>query len=195
MPTIEGDIDGFEIVGLGNWRLEERSCTDDAGTVSLRALVHSPLAGTRYECPVGPFGSAADYSLSSTHLLFHAKSLHLNPATHTRTQVYTIPLYPRSATDSFAQITVGTQGACANPTFSVDGTRIAWLEMREDGYEADRHRIMIFELESSKRWEINTSAWDHSPSALVWCPCGAKIFVTAEVCSFLVHTFVSVMLI
>lgn len=56
----------------------------------------------------------------------------LNQAWHTRTQVYLVPLSPRSASDGEPKvITVGTQGAASSPTFSANGERIAWLEMRE----------------------------------------------------------------
>lgn len=182
----KSSADGLE----SNWRIVTKPIDSSVAGATLRQVdVHSPLAGTRFECPVGPFGSSSDYSLSSTHLLFHAKSIHLNPAFHTRTQVHLVPLSPKSKSDSIQQITVGTQGACANPTFSKDGLRVAWLEMREDGYEADRHQIMIYEVESGKRWEVPTTQWDRSPSSIEWCPCGAKIYVTAEVSS-LVHPFI-----
>lgn len=129
---------------------------------------------------MGPFGGASDFSVSSTHLLFHSKDPHVNPAWHTRTEVYLVPLSPRTAAEAEPRsITVGTQGACASPVLSPDGTRAAWLEMREDGYEADRLRVMIYEIESGQRWDA-TPSWDRSPSAIVWAPNGKKLFLQAE---------------
>ncbi|KPV74481.1 uncharacterized protein RHOBADRAFT_15880, partial [Rhodotorula graminis WP1] len=142
--------------------------------------IYSPLAGTKLECPVGPFGGASDFSFSATHLLFHAKDPHVNPAWHTRTQVYLVPLDPRSGADAKPRaITVGTQGACSSPVLSPDGKRAAWLEMREDGYEADRNRVVVYEIESSSRWGA-TEEWDRSPSSIVWAPSGDKLFLTCE---------------
>lgn len=142
--------------------------------------VKSPLLGTDLECPVGPFGSGADFSVSSTHLLFHAKDPLLNPAYHTRTQVYIVPLQPRSTADAKPKaITIGNQGACSSPTFSVDGTRIAWLEMRIDGNEADRNRVMIYEIATGKSYGV-TEEWDRSPSQIIWCPCGEKIYLITD---------------
>lgn len=177
--------------------------TDSSKEKQERVKVRSPLAGiklvrdgqhgfasfaaslTRYchlsqECPVGPFGGADDFAVSSTHLVFHSKDPHVNPAWHTRTQVYILPLSPRSDSEATPRaLTVGTQGACSSPTISADGKRIAWLEMREDGYEADRNRVMIHEIATGKRWGA-TEKWDRSPSKIQWCPCGEKLYLVAE---------------
>lgn len=132
------------------------------------------------ECPVGPFGGTSDFAFSATHLLFHAKDPHVNPAWHTRTQVYLVPLAPRSGADAKTRaITVGTQGACSSPVLSPDGKRAAWLEMREDGYEADRNRVMVYELDTGARWGA-TDGWDRSPASIVWAPSGDKLFLQAE---------------
>ncbi|KAL8279701.1 hypothetical protein RQP46_007796 [Phenoliferia psychrophenolica] len=174
--------DGFELVEAP---LDERRWCFvhelDAGFAGGKKIkISSPLAGTTLECPVGAFGGAGDFSLSGTHLLFHAKDPNVNQAWHTRTQVYLVPFFPRTAADAAPKaLTVGTQGACSSPTFSDDGTRIAWLEMREDGYEADRSRLMIYEVESAHRWGA-TEKWDRSPGGVTWCPCGEKVFLLTE---------------
>ncbi|BGP41242.1 Dipeptidyl-peptidase 5 [Rhodotorula kratochvilovae] len=153
---------------------------DEASAQSAQPKVYSPLAGTKLECPVGPFGGASDFSFSSTHLLFHAKDPHVNPAWHTRTQVCLVPLAPRTPADAKPRaLTVGTQGACSSPVLSPDGKRAAWLEMREDGYEADRNRVMVYEIEMGARWGA-TEDWDRSPASIVWAPSGDKLFLEAE---------------
>ena len=35
-------------------------------------------------------------------------------------------------------------GYDTNPSFSPDGTRIAWLSMARNGYESDRNRLMVY---------------------------------------------------
>ncbi|BGP17602.1 hypothetical protein JCM10213_001253 [Rhodosporidiobolus nylandii] len=183
----DASLEDFEIVEKpqeqkvgGAWRFAVEEQEDEAGVLQQKPKVMSPLAGTSLQCPVGPFGSASDWSLSSTHLLFHAKDPHLNPAYHTRHQVYLVPLSPRSASDATPrQITLGTQGATASPVFSPCGKRVAWLEMREDGYEADRNRVMVYELESGVRWGASEE-WDRSPSAITWAKDGKQLFLEAE---------------
>jgi dipeptidyl aminopeptidase/acylaminoacyl peptidase len=104
----------------------------------------------------------------------------VNPAWHTRTQIYLVPLSPRTAADAKPKIiTVGTQGAASSPAFSKDGKRIAWLEMREDGNEADRNRVVVYEIESGRRWGA-TENWDRSPGSVSWCPCGEKLYLITE---------------
>lgn len=165
----------------GRWAVQTApSTTADAAAAGKKAVVKSPLAGTQLECPVRPFGGADDFDISPTHLAFHAKDPHVNGAWHTRTNVYLVPLSPKSKQDAEPkQVTVGTQGACGAPVFSADGKRLAWLEMREDGYEADRMRVMIYEINTGQRWGA-TEDWDRSPGHLAWCPCGEKLFMTAE---------------
>ncbi|GAA5982493.1 hypothetical protein JCM11641_006133 [Rhodosporidiobolus odoratus] len=184
----DASLEEFEIVEkevdqegkVGGWRMTMEVREDEAGVLSQQPKVVSPLAGTSLECPVGPFGGASDYSLSSTHLLFHSKDPNLNPAYHTRHQVYLVPLTPRSSSDAKPrQLTLGTQGATSSPTLSPDGKRAAWLEMREDGYEADRNRVMVYEIETGKRWGA-TETWDRSPGGVVWSEDGLGLLLTTE---------------
>ncbi|GAA5912527.1 hypothetical protein JCM8208_001984, partial [Rhodotorula glutinis] len=180
----DASLEEFELVdkpaedgAAARWTLKG---DDEASASSSGPKIYSPLAGTKLECPVGPFGGASDFSFSATHLLFHAKDPHVNPAWHTRTQVYLVPLDPRSGADAKPRaITVGTQGACSSPVLSPDGKRAAWLEMREDGYEADRNRVVVYEVESGSRWGA-TESWDRSPSSIAWAPSGDKLFLTCE---------------
>lgn len=112
----------------GKWNILSKTGKNLVRTIDVK----SPMAETTLACPVGPFGGSSDFSISSTHLLFHAKDPLLNPAWKTRTQVYLVPLSPKNAADAKPKaITIGTQGACASPIFSVNGERIAWLEMRK----------------------------------------------------------------
>lgn len=91
-----------------------------------------------------------------------------------------MPLSPRTASAAEPRaITVGTQGACNGPVLSPDGKRAAWLEMPEDGYEADRNHVMIYEIESGRRWTA-TPKWDRSPSAIVWGSSSNKVYLQAE---------------
>lgn len=116
-----------------------------------------------------------DYSISSTHLAFHAKDPELNPAFHSRTDVYLVPL----GTGQLKKISPGTQGATACPILSDDGTKLAWLEMRQDKNEADRNRIMVHSIESGKTRGL-TEEWDRSPGRIEWSRDGSKLYATTD---------------
>jgi hypothetical protein len=48
-------------------------------------------------------------------------------------------------------------------TFSPDGSKLAWLEMAQDGYESDRRVAVVHDTKKAVRW---TDAWDRSPSLI-----------------------------
>lgn len=81
------------------------------------------------------------------------------------------------------ELTSGKQGATHNPVFSPTGSKVAWLELDEDGYEADRYvtvcvsfstrfcscykraKIVIYDLRKNVRFTL-TQSWDRSPDGL-----------------------------
>ncbi|GAA5926828.1 uncharacterized protein JCM15063_000380 [Sporobolomyces koalae] len=181
------DEEGFEKVdpNEGKWAFESEpssssSDLNNANEGHSRPKLLAPMRGTQLECPVGPFGSASDYSLSSSSLAIHAKDPHVSPSWHTRTNVYLLSLSPKSESDQHPRmISVGTQGASSSPVFSHDGNRLAWLEMRQDGYEADRNRVMLYHVESHQRTGL-TESWDSSPSSLEWTRNDQALLATTQ---------------
>ncbi|GAA5927882.1 dipeptidyl-peptidase 5 [Sporobolomyces koalae] len=156
---------------------ETKPSAGEAGGETVVPRVNSPLAGTKLECPVGSFGSNADYSLSSNHLAFHAKDPKLNPALHSRTNMYLVSIKDAAAEPQM--ISIGTQGASGNPILSPDGKQVAWLEMRQDKNEADRNRVMLYNIESGERRGL-TEHWDRSPSRLEWSKDGASLYAITD---------------
>jgi dipeptidyl aminopeptidase/acylaminoacyl peptidase len=63
-------------------------------------------------------------------------------------------------------LTSGSQGATSSPALSHDGKRATWLEMAEDGYEAGKKRIAVYNLEEQSVF-YSTDQWDFSPSSVV----------------------------
>lgn len=102
------------------------------------------------------------FALSTTHLAFAIKAPHLNPATHTREDVYILPLsHPTSRP---THLTPHDHGAISGLTFSPDGKKLAWLEMAQDGYESDKRVLVVHDSEETMKW---TQAWDRSPHSVV----------------------------
>lgn len=167
----------------GSWRL---------GTDYFKVLEH-----TEHYTPVEPFGGTDDFDVSQEHIVYTAKDPSVSGATHTRQNVYVVPLkgglVPR-------ELTTGHQGATHSPVFSPDGRWIAWAEMAEDGYESDRAVLVLYDLKSNKRWYL-TQDWDRSVQSIEFANDGDSsnptIFVTAsehayvKVFSFTVPDFVT----
>ena len=54
-----------------------------------------------------------------------------------------------------------------NPSFSPDGRYVAWLSMQRDGYESDRQRLCVCDLQSGELRYV-TETFDSSVDAFVW---------------------------
>lgn len=76
------------------------------------------------------------------------------------------------------QLTTDKQGATHSPSFSPDGQKVAWLELAKDGAEADRARVVIYDLSTKTRFFV-AEKWDRSPGAVVWAPNGRRLYLTA----------------
>ena len=56
---------------------------------------------------------------------------------------------------------------------------LAWLAMSRPGFEADRYRIMLRDLESGESREVAPD-WDRSPASIAFSPDGGAIFAVAQ---------------
>jgi len=147
------------------------------------------LTGTNLEAPIPPFGGTDHFDISKAGLAFVAKDPTTNPALHTRCELYVAALKSfQETTTSLRNLpTTGFEGAKTSPSFSRDGKKLAVLAMKQDGYEADKNRIIVFPdlQELDLMWELLQSSdgkgcWDRSPSSMVWSEDGSQLLFTAE---------------
>ncbi|WWC61924.1 uncharacterized protein I303_104510 [Kwoniella dejecticola CBS 10117] len=133
------------------------------------------LKDTGLYSQMDPIGS---FSLTSSYLAAAIKTPHLNYATHTREDIYLVALPGHPASSSPRHLTPHSHGAISAVTFSPDGKKLAWLEMKKDGYESDKRVIVVHEEgKGTKRW---TEDWDRSPSSLTWSLDSDSLYFTAE---------------
>lgn len=155
-------------------------------TVDLARGKHAGWAPTgAIRAPVNATGLASpspdalsSFALSATHLAVSAKHPLLSPATHTRRPVYLVPLHAHEG-EGVRELTAGDRGATSNVRFSPDESRVAWLEMAEDGYEADRNRLVVFDLATAARAEF-AQGWDTARAAFEWTSDAAVVLVASE---------------
>ncbi|KAH9821774.1 dipeptidyl aminopeptidase V [Melampsora americana] len=142
------------------------SFTDNQWTLGSDQTFQSPFPNLTV--PNGPLGDGTEFDLSGSSIVVTAKDPNLNPAWHTRQNIYVVPLFPKHKEDGrIVEITMGDQGATSSPVFSPlakssntrDKGKLAWLEMRIDGYEADRNRVMIYDFETRRRFSL-AKHWD-----------------------------------
>ncbi len=141
------------------------------------------LKGTNLESPIDPFGGKDHFDISKNGLVFTAKDPDLNPATHTKTNIYVAATDEsfwdnlNSGTDyKVEKVTIdGFEGASTNPTWSNSGKMIAFLSMRTDGYESDKNQPFIIhdykkpsQLTPVFASKDGKGKWDRSPQSLAW---------------------------
>jgi dipeptidyl aminopeptidase/acylaminoacyl peptidase len=134
------------------------------------------MEGEPFDCPQKPFGGDEDYiwSPDSKNIIYVSKKKFGTAyATSTNTDLYQYNL----ETKKTINLTEGMLGYDTHPEFGTDGT-LAWLSMKNDGYEADKNDIII--LRNTKKINL-TEHWDGSVESYKWDKSAQKIYFTAAI--------------
>jgi len=128
----------------------------------------------RYYCPQQPEGGAEDIVWSpdsKTIVYVTKKKTGKEYAVSTNSDLYFYDLASGETTD----FTQDNRGYDTYPTFSGDGSKIAWLSMARDGYEADKNRIMVYDFKTKTKYDL-TKDWDESATSLKWSKDNTKLY-------------------
>ncbi|MBR1402137.1 MAG: S9 family peptidase [Prevotella sp.] len=151
------------------------------------------LEGEPYECPMEPFGGVEqlDWSIDSKSIAYTCRKktgraysistdsdIYLYDVESKTTKNLCKPAdYKEPAYD--ATKTLRTQavnrpenlknnpGYDQEPKFSPDGKYVAWKSMARDGYEADRNRLCVYNLETGEKKYV-TEAFDSDVDDFCW---------------------------
>ncbi len=135
------------------------------------------LGDEPYESPVKPFGGVESFAWSpdSKSLVYTSrKKTGMQYAISTNSDLFLYNLEDKSTRN----LTEGMAGYDTNPTFSPDGTQLAWLSMERDGYESDKNRIMVLDLASGEKADL-TANWDYTVDEIAWQPNSRGLFFLA----------------
>ena len=134
------------------------------------------MKGENFDAPQKPFGGDEDYiwSPDSKSILYVCKKKAGTAyAIFTNTDIYEYHL----ETGITENRTESNLGYDTNPTFSPTGN-LTWLQMKRDGYEADKNDIVV----SFKGTTINLTAnWDGSVESFIWSKDGDNVYFQAPV--------------
>lgn len=134
------------------------------------------LKDENFDAPQKPFGGDEDYvwSPDSKSILYVCKKkAGTQYAISTNTDIYEYNL----ETQKTSNRTEGNLGYDMNPAFSPSGD-LTWLQMKRDGYEADKNDIIV----SFKGLNINlTGNWDGTVDNFMWSPDGKKVYFVAPI--------------
>jgi len=129
-----------------------------------------------YDAPQKPFGGDEDFiwSPDSKSIIYVSKKkFGTEYAISTNTDLYEYNL----ETKITKNLTEANKGYDTNPTFSPTGN-LTWLQMKRDGYEADKNDIIV----RFKGMDMNLTAnWDGSVDNYAWSTDGKKVYFVAAV--------------
>jgi dipeptidyl aminopeptidase/acylaminoacyl peptidase len=124
------------------------------------------LEGEPFESPTEPFGGMEQvaWSADGKKLAYTCRKLSGKAyALSTNTDIYEYDLLSKNTLN----LTEGMSGYDVNPVYSPDGTMIAWESMARDGYESDKARLFIMNLQSGDKQDFST-AFDQNANQLVF---------------------------
>ncbi|MFV8392338.1 alpha/beta fold hydrolase [Flavobacterium sp. LB2P6] len=134
------------------------------------------LKGENFDSPQKPFGGDEDYiwSPDSKSILYVSKKkAGTDYAVSTNTNIFEYNL----ETGKTINTTEGNLGYDTAPQFSPTGN-LTWLQMKRDGYEADKNDLMV----SFKGMKMNLTAnWDGTVDHFIWSTDGKKIYFVAPI--------------
>jgi dipeptidyl aminopeptidase/acylaminoacyl peptidase len=132
--------------------------------------------GQPYYVPQKPFGGDEDYiwgPKGENIYYVSKKKAGTDYAVSTNTDIYKYNLNTKLTEN----ITEDNKGYDTQPAFSKDGA-LAWLQMKTDGYEADKNDIIV--LQNGIKQNL-TSQWDGTVNGFHWAKNSKDIYFTAPV--------------
>ena len=134
------------------------------------------MEGEPHDTPLKPFGGPEDYIWNNdgSKIYYVSKKVKGKEyALSTNTDIYVYDL----TTKTTSNLTEDNEGYDTQPAFSKNGV-LAYLQMDEPGYEADKNDIII--LQNGKKTNL-TEAWDGTVDSFTWSNNGQKIYFVAPV--------------
>ncbi|MCK3685055.1 S9 family peptidase [Maribellus sp. YY47] len=137
------------------------------------------MEGERFDAPMKPFGGTEQvvWSADSKTIAYTCKKkVGKEYALSTNSDIY---LY-NTETGKTINFTSGMMGYDQNPVFSPDGKYMAWESMERDGYEADKVRLFIADLETGEKKDYSEH-FDHNAAGLNWSADSKSIYFISDI--------------
>ena len=100
--------------------------------------------------------------MTNSHIAYACKKLHgTDYAKSTNSDIYLYDLH----SEQTENLSSGMDGYDLDPVFSPDGKKLMWLSMETPGYEADRNRMVIYDLSFKKKEVDVIPNFDYSISS------------------------------
>ena len=139
------------------------------------------MEGEPYESPMKPFGGIEQlaWSNDSKQIAYTCrKKTGLEYSVSTDSDIYLYNIESKEARNLCKEdATDKNMGYDTNPSFSPDGSMIAWQSMERDGYESDRNRLCVMELASGKKSYV-TESFESGVDTYCWAQDSKTLYFT-----------------
>ncbi len=132
------------------------------------------MSGEPFETPNRPFGGLEQINWSPDSKTIAYTCRKLTGVAYSISTNSDIFLYNIDSKQT-VNISNGMKGYDMSPVFSPDGNKIAWESMERDGYEADKIRLVIYDLKT-KEIKDYTKDFDQNSTGLNWSDDSKKIY-------------------
>lgn len=137
------------------------------------------MAGEPYDCPQQPFGGLEDviWAPDSKHIVYVTKRASgTDYMLSTNTDIFSYDI----TTGETKNLTDGMMGYDTNPEYAPDGNTLAWLSMERNGYESDKNRLFIMNVQTGEKTDLTTD-YDETIDSYVWSQDGKSIYFISPV--------------
>ncbi len=136
------------------------------------------MEGEEYDAPLKPFGGSAQISWSKNseeiaYTCVKKKGVDYTLSTNSDIYIYNVK------TGKTENLTKGMLGYDKYPTYSPDGSKIAWTSMERDGYESDQSRLFVYDFETNKKINL-TANFEHNVHGPAWAEDGKSIYFVSD---------------
>lgn len=130
------------------------------------------------DAPPKPFGGSEEFTFTpdGKSLVFTARDVGRQEAWSTDLDLFVAPV---DGSKPPTKLTTTNRATDTQPSFSPDGSKLAYLAMSRPGYEADKLRVMVRDWAKGTERSI-TDAWDRSPHSLSWSKDGKTLYASAD---------------
>lgn len=124
------------------------------------------MEGEKWESPVRPWGGTEQlaWTKDGKKLIYTCRKKYgIEYALSTNTDLYAYD----TENGETRNLTEGMMGYDNNPVISPDGKWMAWESMERDGYEADKSRLFVMNMETGEKKDY-TANFDQSVGHMAW---------------------------
>jgi dipeptidyl aminopeptidase/acylaminoacyl peptidase len=136
------------------------------------------MPGMDADAPSKPFGGNEQYTFTpdGSGIVFTARDVGREEAWSTDLDLFVAPI---DASAPPRKLTTENRATDTDPSFSPDGTLLAYLAMDRPGYESDKQTVILRGWPDGAARRL-TDHWDRSAGSIEWSPDGRTLYVMAE---------------